>query len=83
MSQIENDDFPVFVARITAIGPQPKAVFVLFRELLGLSPADAKETLSAVPVEVAQGCRMDIENTVERFQSVGATVVVSQVNQSP
>lgn len=78
MARIENDDVPILVARVTDIGPHSKMVFLLFRELLGLSPEVAKASLSAVPIEIARGCRMDIENTIERFQSVGATVVVTQ-----
>jgi hypothetical protein len=77
--QIENDDFPEYVAYVTDPGANEKAVFILYRRKLGLTPDAAKRALKLQRVEIARGPRLEIESTLREFNAVGVTSVVEPV----
>ena len=76
-NRIENDDWPIYVVYVTRIGQHHSRVFNLFRQILGIGPAEAKSLLSSSRTEVARGPRMLVEPVAVQFKSAGAEVEIT------
>ncbi len=71
---VANDDWPNLIVTITDVGQHRARVIALLREILNVSPAEAKELMNSPRIEVARGPRMEIESVVWRFKAAGAEV---------
>lgn len=71
---IADDNGAEFTIDVVDPGPNRSRLFHLYRETLGLSPAEAKKLLALPRVAIAHGPRMGTWQLVQRFQSTGATL---------
>ncbi|WP_435018036.1 hypothetical protein TA3x_005675 [Tundrisphaera sp. TA3] len=77
--EFADDDRPIFAVWVVDPGPRRPLLFRLYRNILGVSPRQAKALLAAPRVEVARGTRMEIEPRVDEFRAAGATLEVSSI----
>ena len=73
---VANDDWPNLIVNIINVGQHRARVFALLREILNVSPAEAKELMNSPRIEVARGPRMEMESVVWQFKAAGAEVEV-------
>ena len=59
---IENDDYPIFQLVVAEVGEQPAKVFAVLRQVMKLSPAEAKRLLQTQHFEVVRGARMEVDS---------------------
>ena len=69
---VENDDYPLFQLVVEEVGEQTGKVFTVLRQVMQLSPAEAKRLLTAHHFEVVRGPRMEIESIQEKLERAGA-----------
>ena len=77
----EIDNSPEVVVYVIDPGSQRDQLFQLYRQVLGVSPADAKTLLSSTRVEVARGKLALIQPTIQEFETAGATLEVATAPQ--
>ena len=77
-AEIANDDWPFLTVCVVDPGRQRFRLFQLYREILQVSPHQAKALLAAPRVEVARGSRMEVEPSVDKFRAAGATLEIAR-----
>jgi ribosomal protein L7/L12 len=74
-------DRSIFDVAVIDPGTNRPQILQLYRELLQVSPAEAKSLLGAARVLVATGDRVEIQQSVSRLQAAGATLDIQVVDK--